>query len=144
MIVTGSANLVPITPTGPVRPMQIPVGSMPALPVPKTRVASAARVNKPAALAVSVHFPKNIPKGANTGITEVESSQMYTFPNKYPKYPVIMTYCEESDKKFFVKQAAGKDSDSDGSEDEDTSQVYQEIIRGLLVMWDTPNKARSA
>ena len=66
MIISGSANPVPITPIGLVRSMQIPVGSMPALPVPKTKVASTARVNKPAP-AMPVHFLKNVLKGANTG-----------------------------------------------------------------------------
>ena len=46
MIMTGSANLVLIVSAGLVRPMQIPVGSVLALPVPKTSVASAARVSK--------------------------------------------------------------------------------------------------
>ena len=52
---------------------------------------------------------------------------MYTFPKKYPKHTVTMMHYEESDKKFFVKQAAREDSDSNGSKDEDPSQVYQDI-----------------
>ena len=38
-----------------------------------------------------------------------------------------MMHYEESDKKFFVKQPAGEDSNNNGSEDKDSSQVYQEI-----------------
>ena len=52
--------------------MQILGGSMPVLPVPKTKVASAARINKPAALAVLVHFPKNVPNDVDTRDIEVE------------------------------------------------------------------------
>ena len=72
MVVTGLVNPAPIVPAGPVRPMQIPVDNVPALPVAKTSVTSMARVNKPVAPAVPVHFPKNVPKGTNSGTIEVE------------------------------------------------------------------------
>ena len=36
-------------------------------------------------------------------------------------------HCEESDKQFFVKQPAKKDSNNNRSEDEDLLQVYQEL-----------------
>ena len=111
MIVMGSVNPIPITPVGPVRPMQIPGGSMPVLLVSKTKVASAARVNKPTALAMPVHFSKNVPKGANTGMIEVELPQMYTFPKKYPRHPVTKMHYEESEKKFFIKKASREDTD---------------------------------
>ena len=58
---------------------------------------------------------------------EVESPQTYTFPKKYSEHPVTTIHYEESDKQFFVKQPAREDSNNNGSEDEDPSQVYQEI-----------------
>ena len=45
MVVTESANLVLIVPAGPVRPMQIHIGSIPALPVSKIGGASPAKSN---------------------------------------------------------------------------------------------------
>ena len=87
------------------------MGSIPVLPVAKTRVASTARFNKPTVLAMPVHFPKNVSKGANTGIIEVELPQMYTFPKKYPEHPVTKTHWEESDKRFFIKKASREDTD---------------------------------
>ena len=87
-------------------------------------VASAAKGGKPATPTVPVHFPKNVPNRANTGIIEVEHPQTYTFPEKYPKHPVTMMHCEESDEKFFVKQLIEEDSDDNRSEDEDPFRVY--------------------
>ena len=52
---------------------------------------------------------------------------MYTFPKKYPECPITVMQCKKSDKQFFVKQAAGENDNSDRSEDEDLSWVYQEI-----------------
>ena len=94
---------------------------MPALLVPKTRVASAARVNKPTAPAVPVYFPKNILNSTNTSQIEIELPQMYTFSKKYPECLVIVMHHEKSDKQFFVKQPAREDDNSDGSKNEDLS-----------------------
>ena len=127
MIVTGSANLVPIAPAGPVRLMQIPVGSTSALPASNVGGASAANGSKSASLAIPIHFPRNVPQGADVGTIEVEAPQTYSFPKKYPEHPVTMTHHEESDKQFFVEKPAAEDSNNNGSEDEDPSQVYQEI-----------------
>ena len=121
VILTGSANPVPIVPTGPVRLMQIPMGSAPVLPASKAGGASVAKGSKSAAPAIPVHVPRNVPQGANAGTIEVESSQTYNFPKKYPEHPVTTTHCEESDKQFFAKQPAREDSNNNGSEDEDPS-----------------------
>ena len=52
---------------------------------------------------------------------------MYTFPKKFSEQPVMVMQRKESDKQFFVKQVMREDDNSDGSEDKDLSQVYQEI-----------------
>ena len=111
MIVTGSTNPVLIVLPGPIRPMQIPI-------------ASAAKSGKQFTLTVPIYFPKNVPTMADTRMIEVEQPQTYTFPKKYFKHPITMMYHEESDKKFFVKQPIGDDSDNNGSEDEDLSWFY--------------------
>ena len=98
--VTGLTNPVLIVPVGSVRPMQILVGSVPVLLLSQLSVASIAKSSKPAALAMPMHFLRNVPNGADPGVIRVEQPQTYKFPQKYLEWPITQMYYEESDKKF--------------------------------------------
>ena len=79
MIMTGSANLVLIVSMGPVRPMQIPVGSLSALPASQDECGQYGKGQQASYPHCADIFSKECTQSRSI---EVKYPQIYTFPKK--------------------------------------------------------------